>query len=278
MERFCGRLLPAVKNRVRPYEHIDNYVQRRAQMQIVSKVHNLPWLSKSYINYRYEDGVEVSSREIIYPEFPDVILGAPIQRNVPFTTQLSRQMTRFFGPFHPGLTRPQIEARIDRDSIVRYGRFRMPGSDRIRTASAIRNNSEEIARDNSFVKFDLLPDANAVFQNRADQPFRQTQYGRLLDIYYVELTKDDGTREPFLLASVTICNTGGLDAALPQNPVVTFDGAQMERASPDIILARTIFAVVGRVRVGANTWAIVDRSRDCARPQFVDEEGNVEFD
>lgn len=46
MERFCGHLLaPAVKNRVRPYENLDNYVQRRAQMQIVARVFDMPSLA-----------------------------------------------------------------------------------------------------------------------------------------------------------------------------------------------------------------------------------------
>jgi hypothetical protein len=68
MERFCGHLLPAVKNRIRPYEHLDNYVQRRAQMQIVSKIYDLPSLAKPFINYEYENGANISSRETVYPD------------------------------------------------------------------------------------------------------------------------------------------------------------------------------------------------------------------
>jgi hypothetical protein len=68
MERFCGHLLPAVKNRVRPYEHLDNFVQRRAQMQIVSQIHNLPSLTRSFVKYKYMNGVEMSSHETMYPE------------------------------------------------------------------------------------------------------------------------------------------------------------------------------------------------------------------
>jgi hypothetical protein len=73
MERFCGHLLPAVKNRIRPYEHLDNYVQHRAQMQIVSQVYNLPSLAKPFVNYEYENGAAISSHERVYPdceEFP----------------------------------------------------------------------------------------------------------------------------------------------------------------------------------------------------------------
>jgi hypothetical protein len=52
----------------------------------------------------------------------------------------------------------------------------------------------------------------------------------------------------------------------------------MARTSPDIIHIDTIVAVVGRIHMGGNNWAVVDRSRGGARTQFVDEDGNIEFD
>ena len=69
MERFCGHLLPAVKNRVCPYEHLDYYIQRRAQMQIVSAIHDLCMLAgPPVIVNRTEDGTVYSSKETVYPE------------------------------------------------------------------------------------------------------------------------------------------------------------------------------------------------------------------
>jgi hypothetical protein len=67
------------------------------------------------------------------------------------TSQLKRQLTRYFGVPYPGLTTRQLEDRIDPGSLVRYGRFRIAGDgDRMRTASLIDHNAG--ARDNSFVK------------------------------------------------------------------------------------------------------------------------------
>lgn len=68
MERFCGHLLPAVKNRVRPYKHLNNYVQRRTQTQILSHVYNMPSLARPKVNYTYQDGEKISSRERMYAE------------------------------------------------------------------------------------------------------------------------------------------------------------------------------------------------------------------
>ncbi|KAG9076255.1 hypothetical protein FS749_011990 [Ceratobasidium sp. UAMH 11750] len=276
MERFCGHILPAVKNRVHPYEHLDNFVQRRAQMQIVSRVHNLPTLARPLVNYRYENGVEISSRETMYPEFPDIVLGAPVNRHIPFTAPLPNQLSRYFGVFHRGQSAARLHARIDPDSLIRYGRMRMTDGDNMRTASVVDSNP--IARDNSYIKFDLLPDGNAVNRFGEDQPFREVQYGRLLDIFHLVFIENDGSRKRYLLARIQLCETDGLDAALPENPVVTFDMRESMRGSPIIIHIDTIVAVVGIIHLDGPRWAIVDRSRGCMRAQFVDEDGNAEYD
>lgn len=72
MERFCGNLLPAVKNRLNPYPCIDNYIQRRAQMQIISALHDLPTIHSparvaATQNTRITSaGVQVSTWETVY--------------------------------------------------------------------------------------------------------------------------------------------------------------------------------------------------------------------
>jgi hypothetical protein len=67
MERFCGYLLrPALANRVRPYEYLDNFIRRRAQMQIVSHVHDMPELVKPLTNLTLQAGELISSKENIY--------------------------------------------------------------------------------------------------------------------------------------------------------------------------------------------------------------------
>ena len=79
----------------------------------------------------------------------------------------------------------------------------------------------------------------------------------------------------YLLAWVKPCETRGLDAASPENPVVTY--TERDGGSPYIIHVNTIVAVVGRIRMG-NTWAIVDQSQGNVHTQFVDDDRNVEFE
>lgn len=60
-------------------------------------------------------------------------------------------MTKYFGVVYDHLRGQELRARIDTNSIVRYGRFRMAGDgDRIRTADLIAQ--DPTARDNSFVR------------------------------------------------------------------------------------------------------------------------------
>ncbi|KAG9083533.1 hypothetical protein FS749_005958 [Ceratobasidium sp. UAMH 11750] len=276
MERFCGHILPAVKNHVHPYEHLDNFVQRRAQMQIVLRVHNLPALARLLVNYRYENGVEISSCETMYPEFPDIVLGAPVNSRIPFTAPLPNQFSRYFGVFHEGQSAANLHVRFDRNSLIRYGRMRMTDSNNMRTASVVDSNP--IAHDNSYIKFDLLPDANASYRYEDDVPFWEAQYGRLLDIFHLVFIKDDGSRNRYLLARVQPCETGSLDATLPEHPVVKFNMTESMQGSSIIIHIDTIVATVGRVHLDSPWWAIVDRSRGCMCAQFVDEDGNVEHD
>ncbi|CAE6431615.1 unnamed protein product, partial [Rhizoctonia solani] len=237
------------------------------------------------INEWVADYEIISSREKVYPAFNTVVLGIPMKK-VLLDDTLRNQLTKYFGLVYSDKRYGVVElrSRIDPSTLMRYGRFRLAGDgDKIRTANIIDN--DPLARDNSFVRYDLLPDRNTAFRNRPDRPFRQTHYGRVLDIYYVEFitqkpkeaTENEPAvpriTEPYLLVRIRECNTGGLDATDPLNRVVKYS----QLNTPDIIHIDTINAVVGRMKVDNRNWAIIDRSASGARTQFVDEAGN-EFD
>ncbi|KAG8707529.1 hypothetical protein FRC08_000442 [Ceratobasidium sp. 394] len=272
MERLCGHLLPAVKNRVQPYAHLDNYVQRHAQVQAALHMYGMAALRRSNVKWTYHSRERLSSREHLYPDFPQIILGPPRNKSIQVDVQLKNQLTKYFGPIYREHDAEERRNRIDFHRIVCYGRFRLTGDgDRIRTESAVR--SLRTSRDNSFVRFDLLPDANAAFMHRPDRLVRVTHYGQLMDIYYVEYIEDieDDVRKPYLLARIRTCvGTNGRDASLPRNPIVKYN----RLSTPDIHHINTIDAAVGRIKVNNTEWAIIDRSRNGARTQFVNEDGD----
>ncbi|QRV91910.1 Transposase family Tnp2 protein [Ceratobasidium sp. AG-Ba] len=276
MERFCGHLLPAVKNRFQPYRHLDNAVLRRAQMQVVAHTYGLPTLPRSTVKWRNEGGEQMSSREFRYEDFPKIILGIPVKKAFPVDVQLTNQLTRFLGPIYRerGITTGAgLRERIDWQSIVSYGRFRMADDGyRIRTASAVQrtHSSTGSARDNSFVRFTVLPDENAS-NDGSDTPYEEVNYGQLINIYYFEFITDfeTNTRDHYLVGRIRSCQgTGFLDAALPENPKVTF----RTLSTPDIFHLMTIDAVIGRIQVDGGDWAIIDCSRNGARTQFTNDD------
>lgn len=273
MERFCGHLLrPGLLNRIRPYEYLDNYVRRRAQMQIVARTNQMPSLIRPISHLTLVGDEFISSKEKIYDAFPDIVLGQPVRRNFQANDQLKRQIVRYFRlPEGQEFTPQQHRQRVDWDTLTRYGRFRLASmGDRVRVANLI--DADQVARDNSFIRYELLPDGNSAFRNMPDHAVRVTHYGWVQDVFYVEYVLDQMTNErrPYLLARIRECVTRGLDATLPANPVVTYN--RMDSAS--VIHLGTVHAAIGRVKLGNNTWAIVDRSRPGgARIQFNDENG-----
>ncbi|KAG8731422.1 hypothetical protein FRC10_001761, partial [Ceratobasidium sp. 414] len=207
---------------------------------------------------------------------PHIILGRPVVRSVPVDQQLTNQLTKYFGPVYERwrFRAADLRARIDFGSMVSYGRFRMADDgDRIRTAGVVDRAklSEAGVRDNSFIRFTVLPDANADDPNAPDVPFEEVNYSRLMNIYYVEFIEDleNNVQRPYLLVRVKTCRgTNGLDAALPENPSVTYRSL----STPDIFHIDTVNAVVRRIALNHNTWGIINRSRSGARTQFVDDD------
>ncbi|KAG9082245.1 hypothetical protein FRC07_014265 [Ceratobasidium sp. 392] len=274
MERFCGYLLrPALSNRLRPFDALDNYIRRRAQMQVVAKVFDMPELVRPLTSLVLVHNELISSKEKIYDFMNDIVLGQPVKAIPRPPIQLQRQMTRYFGvaegPAHGEGERPtfaELIAKLDFSTLVSYGRFRLASmGDRVRTAELVRKSP--ISRDNSFVRYEALPDRNAQRPRDRDQAVRRVYYARVEDVYYIEFIRNQETNErvPYLLARVQDCNTpNGADASKPESPIVTYNRLK----SPEIINLGAIQAAVGRIRVGGRaTWAIVDRSNG-ARTQF----------
>lgn len=74
-----------------------------------------------------------------------------MKKRVEMTRTLANQLTKYFGVVYGQRDARYLRSRIDGDSVVRYGRFRMAGDgDKIRTAKLIAGDPS--ARDNSFVR------------------------------------------------------------------------------------------------------------------------------
>jgi hypothetical protein len=114
----------------------------------------------------------------------------------------------------------------------------------------------------------MYPDANASFRNRDDRPFRQVNYGQLLDIIYLKLKPDGDYPDvdlEYLLAHILPCETfTHNDAASTLVEYEKMAGHSL------IVHLSSVEAVVGRAK-RHNTWGIIDRSKGAVRTLFTND-------
>jgi hypothetical protein len=148
MERFCGSLLPSIKNRLNPYPCIDNYIQRRAQLQSISAIYNIRTIQSNKLWGSTQGAQEsISKWEKVYPKcrlilssasqgthtymsylVPASILGTPIHRMYSLDNQIFNQILRYFCSYlTPTPTRSKLQEMIDSESVTRYSRVRIAG-------------------------------------------------------------------------------------------------------------------------------------------------------
>ncbi|CCO31395.1 hypothetical protein BN14_05436 [Rhizoctonia solani AG-1 IB] len=236
--------------------HIPYYIR---QMQIITAKYNIPTIKiPPPTPVITAANVEISCQEKLYDQFT---------KSYPVDGQLMNQLVSYFQVVLSGqnLSLAELANLIRTDSIVRYGRVRIAnGGDSMRTSDSIYNM--ENARNSSYVRFNMFPDRNTARRRANDDPFRQVNYGELLDIFYVEL-KDHGDPDigrTFLLARVLLCQL--LKWKDGSKEVVEYK--EME-SSPRIINLLTIESTIGRVQ-RHKTWGIIDRSRNAVRTLFTD--------
>ncbi|KAF8596395.1 hypothetical protein BDV93DRAFT_563337 [Ceratobasidium sp. AG-I] len=179
-------------------------------MQTVLHVHDIPSLRRPPTNLTLRLGELISSKENIYEDFPDIVLGQPVNNRYRIDDQLKRQMTKYFrlaeGPPHGQGAQPRQQYFldcIDWNTLAIYVGYQvacpatkakvvfsgLPNSTCLYTTPAFFADAEGV-RDNSFVRYELLPDANANHANQPDRAVRAVYYGRVQDIFYVEYIID----------------------------------------------------------------------------------------
>lgn len=121
----------------------------------------------------------------------------------------------------------------------------------------------------------MLVDKNAAFKNKRPEFELQTFYGQLTHIYRIvflsafpALEIDKGTT--IIFAAIRSCAVTQ-DSALLDLDIHFYS----KHGSLDLIDITSIQALVGRVPAGRKEWAIIDRSGDMARAEWLgDDEDN----
>ncbi|KAI0673354.1 hypothetical protein C8Q78DRAFT_1016789 [Trametes maxima] len=267
MERFCGRLQPAIKNRRYPWASIDRRILELARLSQIKLVYNLHEELSLKPPIPPED---VCRRgEVAFPEYPTCILGTPRHIFVPdkglcdkiigcLVTRLER--------------RPEIIHKHLPHSIEQFGRVRILGAGDIIDAAALVRRAGD-RRDRTYVRYEVFVDRFAQHRRRLPEYELQTFYGRLERLIVVPFS------DPSAIAALGFDGPTTIVLAAIRPCAITSTSSKLDihyysqYGALSLIDIQCIQCVVGRVPDGPSgrSWGLVDRSGALARALAVDE-------
>ncbi|KAJ7029445.1 hypothetical protein C8F04DRAFT_962791 [Mycena alexandri] len=245
MERFCGRLQPCIKSRRFPFASIDGHVVATAQLAIIKVQHGCD--------------------DAIHQPDPTCVLLPPHRTNAPLTTPLENRIaialaTRF------DTNVATIKKYFKPSEVDQWAKVeRLDDGDRMLASSMV--SSMEDRRDATFVRYELLVDANTRRARLAPRYTLETFFGQLQHIFVVKLppaAELELTEETTIfLAAVTECKFTARNS---------LDMHYYRLEGPlQIVDIKSVQCLVGRVKTtDQKNWVVIDRSGSLARP-FVDD-------
>ncbi|KAI8998957.1 hypothetical protein BD414DRAFT_407127 [Trametes punicea] len=254
MERYCGSLQPAIRNRRFPYSSINRYVLDRARLTHIKLIYQLDnhlWLRPP----PSESGTSIAGYDtcVLLPPRRTRTLDKGLADKI-----LACLCTRFNTP--PPHLRHCIPMTVEE-----WGKLRiLNAGDTIRTSSM--NVRGEDSRDMTFVRYELLVDKNARFRNRPVVLEGRTFFGQLQHIIsfpFLSRPADlSAAPDNLLLGVIQQCVIEERNEDLDIHYYSKMGGVE-------VVDLTTIQCLVGRIR-DRHRWAIIDRSGSLSRALYVD--------
>ncbi|KAI0669694.1 hypothetical protein C8Q78DRAFT_1193260 [Trametes maxima] len=266
MERFCGRLQPAIKSRLHPWSSIDRRILALIQITQVK------------LKYRLHD--ELNLRRIVSddlvqrgeyqdPDYLTCILMPPRRPLTPekgFMDKIIGCLATRFDRRPPNI-RPFLPSEL-----TQWGKARiLNGGDTFHAASLTQHHIGR--RDRTYVRYEVYVDKNRHRRKQKEVFELQTFYGRLE--YIIMLRFDSATAlealgldrpTTVLLAAIKPC---AITHSHPRLDIHYFT----QHGALSLVDLACIQCVVGRVpslENGGKGWGIVDRSGALARALAID--------
>ncbi|KAF8751639.1 hypothetical protein RHS01_08282 [Rhizoctonia solani] len=255
MERFCSFVGGVVKSRRFPFENISRRMRDTAQLQVIRHLYGL----HDKLTFLQLDIIDDDETDTIQGYERTILLGR-CASNLKISDQLQRKICGYLVQLF-GISVFEAKKAIP-ERVPEWRRLRISqGGDTITAWGSQKIRSD--ARNSSFVRYELLVDKNARHRNAPVDLQPVSQYGQLQHIFQLDLKARSAANPssksiPLILAliheaPVLIENTH-------EYKVVSYPDGQLK--SGEVVDARTIQCVVGRVLDGNHYW-IIDRSADC---------------
>ncbi|THU76250.1 hypothetical protein K435DRAFT_739434 [Dendrothele bispora CBS 962.96] len=268
MERYCGKLLPAIRSRRFPFASLARHVVEDARLTQISTIYGV---SRELALLPPRVG-PISGTFIDPVAYPTCRLHPPRNVKRPEENTLvllvGALVTRFNDNERGIKVTPSTVRRCLREAdIEEWAKLQTIDSDRgdMMRASELGATRDD-SRDASFVRYQMYVDLNALRRNARPKYELQTFYGQLLRIYLIRFQQPCpqlGLSEPstIIMASIKTCNL--LQEQIPGLDIHFYS----TMGKTDVIDATSLQCLVGRINCGHNKWAIIDRSGSLARAQ-----------
>ncbi|KAH7904628.1 hypothetical protein BJ138DRAFT_1018871 [Hygrophoropsis aurantiaca] len=266
MERFCGRLQPAIKSRRHPDACIARYVFEDAQLTHAGLIHNIT----QELSLRKPRGSDIIG-QLKHESYPTCVLlpprrsGAGTVDSSHLTSIFKALATRF------DVQLATIRRYIKPDSIEQWGKVRrVDGGDTMVAAGLAKTQGD--SRDASFVRYETLVDKYARQRNALPVFEKRTFYGCLKHIFAVHVPPHPALRaespSTVFLAAILPCQ---LDISPQASRLQSLDIHFYKNVSAtlDVVDIVCVQCLVGRIPLeDGRSWAIIDRSGNLARAVF----------
>ncbi|KAF7964582.1 hypothetical protein HWV62_5467 [Athelia sp. TMB] len=264
MERYCGSLQPAIRNRRRPYASLDHYALEVAQLTQIGNIYNI---SDVLTLKKPRGDVRGSYKEDFYPS---CLLLPPRNKSRPANNIINKQIAPALATRY-GIKVSVINQQIKCAEIEEWGKIRRVDSDAGDTISTYSMSGErDDARDSSFIRYQMYEDKQERYRNRPEQQELHTFYGRLDHLFVIRfdhtarehIAFEDDEPLTIFLAAVRSCRITETHPSLDIHYYTKLGGIH-------VVDVTSIQSLVGRVR-DIDRWAIIDRSGLLAQAIAVD--------
>ncbi|OSD02646.1 hypothetical protein PYCCODRAFT_1367075 [Trametes coccinea BRFM310] len=266
MERYCGALQPAIRSRRFPYASLNRYVVDQARLAQIKLVYGpqartqLALAPARILTGRHVHGYDTC---VLLPAHTRTQLDRGIIDKI-----VGALCTRF-DTVPPNVIRQSLPHEVDE-----WGKVRIVNDGDTMRAAAMDSPRDD-KRDATFVRYELLVDANARYRNRPVVLQPATFFGQLQHIFEIQLSAmprngypGPNPPPPVVLAAIQTCTI--------QRSNVTLDIHYYSRmGGTDYVDIQTVQCVVGRIK-DRGQYAVIDRSGSLSRALFVGESEDPE--
>ncbi|KAH9946895.1 hypothetical protein B0H21DRAFT_857356 [Amylocystis lapponica] len=262
MERFCGTLLPALKNRRYPYASLSHYAVDIAQLYQIELLYDM----QQELSLRPQSVSHLA--EYKSDAYPKAVLRPPhrvSEISLAMHTKIAQSLATRFD------TTMAVARRIVPRNLSQWGKVqRVDGGDLMHAADIV--SATENTRDATYVRYQLLVDRNARNTRVQPQFTPKNFYGQLRNIFVLNIpsSRELRTSAPstLLLAAIQTVKT-----KQAKDISIAFYKEENKAGPIEVVDLAAIQCLVGRVYdTQRKWWGFIDRSGPLAQAAFIDEQ------